>query len=473
MAHNKSEIPPPSPAPTVAIVSLGCPKNLVDSEVMAGYLSRAGFTFTNDPKAAGVIIVNTCSFIGPAVEEAKAALGEMVRLKKRGKCQALICTGCLPQKEGKSLEAEFPEVDAFMGIDEIPEIAQVAGRLLAGKAKTPTRVHLPTYLYDDTSPRLLSTPPWTAYLKIAEGCHHRCSFCTIPAIRGRLRSRQPDSIIREAENLADRGVKEIVLIAQDSTAYGRDTGTNLASLLSRLDKIEGLHWIRLMYSFPGAISDSLLEAVAASKKICHYLDLPLQHAHPRILRLMHRPGSGDKYLEMIARLRSAVAEIALRSSFIVGFPGETEGEFQALLDFLTEAQLDRVGAFVYCREPGTVAAALENQVPAEIAQERYQRLMLLQREICRGRNSLWVGKKMEVLVERPEKRRFAGRSFRDAPEIDGEVLLERLPKNPSPRPGEFVLAEITAASEYDLLGRVLAASVGSAGEGSTLRSAKG
>jgi ribosomal protein S12 methylthiotransferase len=260
--------------------------------------------------------------------------------------------------------------------------------------------------------------------------------------------------VREVKVLAERGVKEVVLIAQDTTAYGRDIDANLSQLLTRLDEIEEIRWIRLMYSFPNALADDLLETIADSHKICHYLDLPLQHAHPRILKMMHRPGSGEGYLKLIAHLREMMPDIALRSCFIVGFPGETDAEFEALLDFVQQAQLDRVGAFVYCREPGTPAAELENQVPEELAQERFERLMLTQQEISLGRNALFLNKKITVLIERAEKKEIVGRSYRDAPEIDGEVILKKPNRKLYPKPGEFTLAEITEISEYDLFGRI-------------------
>ena len=499
MRQKKSPSPQSSSPPKVGIISLGCPKNLVDSEVMAGYLAEAGFGFVARPEEAEVIVVNTCSFIGPAVEEAKQSLREMVELKRHGNCRILLCAGCLPQREGQALAGEFPEVDAFLRVDDLPHVAKIAGRLLGlwsreeglpakalasagpesgalgqnieqAQIKMPD-AGMPSYLYDDTTPRLQATPPWTAYVKIAEGCLHRCSFCTIPAIRGRFRSRRPESVVREVEGLARRGVKEIVLIAQDSTAYGRDNGASLPALLRRLEQIPGIRWIRLMYSFPGEVTKELLAVMADSDRICHYLDLPLQHAHPAILRRMHRAGSGESYLEMIARLRAALPDIALRSAFIVGFPGEGEREFQALLDFLQQAQSDRVGAFIYCREAGTAAAEMEDQVPAEIARERYERLMLAQQEISRQKNLAWVGKELQVLVETVAKKGLVGRSFRDAPEIDGEVIIEPPRGKANPKAGEFVTAEITGAAEYDLSGRL--ANIGALSAGRVPRKKRG
>jgi ribosomal protein S12 methylthiotransferase len=443
-----------SAVPTVALISLGCPKNLVDSEVLIGYLNQAGFAFTGAPEEADAIIVNTCAFIAPAVEEAKETLREMAKFKKTGRCRALICAGCLTQRSGASLAPELPEVDAFIGIDDIPQVHDIVASLLHLMEEKVVLTAGASYLYDHTAPRFLATPPWTAYVKIAEGCHHRCAFCTIPAIRGPFRSRTPESLLTEARDLAVQGVKEIVLIGQDTTAYGRDIKVNLPMLLRQLDQVEGLHWIRLMYGFPGEVSAELLEVIANSKHICHYLDIPLQHAHQRILRAMHRSGDGDAYLHQIETIRAALPDVALRSCFIVGFPGETEQEFQSLLDFLRAAQLDRVGAFVYCREPGTDAAEMTSQVPPELAQERYERLMAIQQEISYQRNQTWIGKELEVLIESEENQQLIGRSYRDAPDIDGEVVLEVKKNKPRSRSGEFITATIAAASEYDLSGKI-------------------
>jgi ribosomal protein S12 methylthiotransferase len=441
--------------PTVALVSLGCPKNLVDSEVMAGYLKQAGLTFTDSPENAGVIVVNTCAFIAPAIEEAKQLLGEMTELKVLGNCRVLICAGCLPQREGAALATEFPKVDAFLGIDDVPHIAEIVGALLEGEQSRPPIAPSPAYLYDDTAPRLTATPPWSAYVKIAEGCCHACAFCTIPRIRGKLRSRQPESILKEAQTLVQRGVKELVLVAQDTTAYGRDNGADLPDLLQALAALPGLHWIRLMYSYPGEISRKLLETIAGAEKICHYLDLPLQHAHPRVLQAMGRQGSAEEYLAMLRQIREIIPDIALRSSFIVGFPGESEAEFQILLDFIQAAELDRVGTFLYCREEGTPAARLEPQISEKIAEERFHRLMSTQQEISLARNLAFVGKTLEVLIEGEEGKYLVGRCYRDAPEIDGEVLVKKNAGSKDLPLGVFLPVQITEAGEYDLGGKVI------------------
>lgn len=435
------------------MISLGCPKNLVDSEILIGNLDRAGFTFTGEPEDADVIIVNTCSFIAPAVEEATQVLNDMAVLKREGRCRALICAGCLTHREGARLPADMPEVDAFLRVDDIPRVHEVVTSLLAGNpailSTQPT-----SYLYDHTAPRVLATPPWTAYVKIADGCHHHCSFCTIPAIRGAYRSRDPQSVLAEVKNLAAHGVQEVILIGQDVTAYGRDNGANLPDLLEKIGDVPGIAWIRLMYSFPGEITERLLETMARLPNVCHYLDLPLQHAHPRVLRAMHRPGSADHYLTQLAQARSYMPDIAIRSCFIVGFPGETEEEFQVLLDFLSAAQLDRVGAFMYCAESGTPAAELPDQIPAEVAQERYDRLMTLQQHMSLAINRQLIGKELHVLVEEDERDALLGRSYRDAPEIDGQVIIEQSARKNRPQPGEFVTVQITDATEYDCIGHI-------------------
>ena len=435
----------------IGLVSLGCPKNLVDSEVMLGLLSAAGHEITNDPAQAEAIIVNTCSFIGPAREEATQAIEEMARYRRAGSCRRLIVAGCWPQQAGIArLGEQFPEVDAFMGPDAVPWIVEI----LTGE-RPPAPGAAPRYLYDHTTPRLRATAPWTAYVKIADGCNHACSFCVIPGVRGRYRSRELESIVAEAEGLAAGGAREINLVAQDTTAYGSDRygRHRLPELLARLAAIAVLKWIRVLYACPALIGDELLDVMAAHERICTYLDVPFQHAHPDILRAMRRAGSGDEYLGLIERMRARMPEMAIRTSLLVGFPGETEEHFAALLRFVERAQFDRAGVFRYSREVGTPAAEMAGQVPAEVAQERYDRLMGLQQEISLRRNERWIGQTMEALIEQPseEGRRWVGRSFRDAPEIDGTVVVSA-PR--ALRPGQFVPVKITRALPYDLEGRV-------------------
>jgi ribosomal protein S12 methylthiotransferase len=432
------------PPVTVGVISLGCPKNLVDSEVMLGLLQEAGFTIVTQPDQADVLLVNTCCFIAPARQESAQALAEAVAMRRAGKAQAVVCAGCWPEMEAGHLRAQFPEIDAFLGPGDIADIVSIIRGAIAGAgAERPAAP--PSYLYDDAVPRLRATPPWTAYLKIAEGCDHRCRFCVIPRLRGPYRSRNFESVLREARSLAASGVREINLIAQDTTAYGRDlAGPDLAGLLAGLAAIPDLHWIRLLYTFPSRVADRLIEVMASQPAICKYIDVPFQHADRELLRRMGRPGDGDSHLKLIARLRSAMPDIAIRSTFLVGFPGETEEAFEGLLGFLDAAQLDRAGAFVYSSEAGTPAAAMLDQ---------YHRLMMRQQAISLARNQRWVARELEVLVESrgPSRGRWIGRSFRDAPEIDGSVIVNagrlRL------QPGRFIQARVVQAQPYDLVAR--------------------
>ncbi len=435
----------------VGTISLGCPKNLVDTEVMLGLLRQAGFALVGDPEQADILLVNTCCFIGEARQEATEAIEEAIVWRRSPRARALLVAGCWPQSDPYHLRQHFPEIDALLGPDDVPRIVEIVNRALGGEAGAAS-TGAPTYLYDETTPRLRTTPPWTAYLKIAEGCGHHCRFCVIPSLRGAYRSRRLESVVAEAMAMASQGVREVNLIAQDTSAYGRDTGeADIAELLTRLAQLEGLHWIRMLYGYPTSITPRLIETMATQAAVCKYLDIPFQHADREVLRRMGRPGEGSTYLELIETLRAAMPDIAIRSAFIVGYPGETDDEFQHLLDFLEAAQLDRAGAFTYSPEAGTPAAALPDHVPAEVAEERYHRFMTAQQSISLARNRRWVGRELEVLVEAPRgKGGWAGRSFRDAPEIDGLVLLR--PGRRALRPGEFVTARITGAEPYDLVG---------------------
>jgi len=442
----------------IGVISLGCPKNLVDTEVMLGHLSAAGHHVTRDERACEAIVVNTCCFIAPAREEAAQALREALELKECGACRLVIIAGCWPQREGARLLEEFPGADALVGVNDFPRIAEILEELtLRGEAVRPlVRISPPEYLYGDETPRMLTTPPWSAYLKIAEGCDHRCAFCIIPNLRGRFRSRPLESVITEAQTLAHGGVREMNVIAQDTTRYGRDLyrAPRICDLLRGLAAVGGVRWLRLMYCYPTGVSDELIALLRDEPKLCKYIDLPLQHSQGRILRAMRRPGSAERHLALAARLRREVPGIAVRTSILVGFPGETEQDFEALLAFLAAARFDRVGAFVYSPEHGTPAATMPQQVPPGVAQERYRRVMELQQGISLARNREWVGKLMEVLVEGEAEAPFswAGRSQRDAPEIDGQVYLRG---GEDTKPGDFVRARITAAREYDLEGEII------------------
>ncbi|HUT73400.1 MAG TPA: 30S ribosomal protein S12 methylthiotransferase RimO [Armatimonadota bacterium] len=446
----------------VGLISLGCPKNLVDSEVMLGHLLAAGHEITPDERAADAIIVNTCCFIEPARAEAARAVEGALALKRAGSCRLVIIAGCWPQREGARLLEQFPDADAVIGVNDVPRIAVILEQRSAPAGEARSRrpaLHLapPDYLYTHDAPRLLATPPWTAYAKIAEGCDHRCSFCVIPRLRGPLRSRALASVVAEVEGLARRGVKEINLVAQDTTAYGRDLygRPRLGELLRRLAAVEGVRWLRLMYCFPTEIDEDLIGLLRDEPKLCKYVDLPVQHSERELLRAMRRPGSGARYLELMGRLRAQVPGIALRTSIVVGFPGETPRQFEALLAFMAAARFDRAGAFVYSREEGTPAARLGQPTPPDEAQRRYRRVMELQQGISLELNRGWIGKDLEVLVEARAPRPFAwvGRSPRDAPEIDGLVYLRG---GKGVGPGDFVRARITAAREYDLEGEIIA-----------------
>jgi ribosomal protein S12 methylthiotransferase len=438
----------------VGFVSLGCPKNLVDSEVMLGFLSRSGHEITGDQNEAEIIIVNTCAFIEPAKQESIDTILEMAELKTTGKCRRLVVAGCLVERYRREIREQIPEVDAVIGTNEIPGILQA----VAGEPPSVSQNrHL--YLYSHADPRVLTTPPYTAYVKIAEGCDHPCSFCAIPAMRGRFRSRRPNSILEEARSLAMRGVREINLIGQDTTMYGWDLGsrTGLADLIRELGKIDELRWIRFLYAYPNAIYPELLHAVAETEKACKYVDLPLQHASSRVLRPMKRGGSRTTLLKLLDRIRKAVPGVAIRTTMIVGFPGETEADFEELRGFAKQAEFDRLGVFVYSDEEGTPACALEDKTPESVKLERRESLMELQKGISRKRNARLVGSRLAALVEGPSPESdllWQGRLSTQAPDIDGVVYLSD-GVDDGVRPGAIREILITEAFDYDLVGTVL------------------
>jgi ribosomal protein S12 methylthiotransferase len=433
---------------TVCLVSLGCPKNLVDSEVILGFLSKEGYSLTTDHSKAEIIIINTCSFIKDATQEAIETILQLTPYKREGRCRLLIVSGCLPQRYGKILEKELPEVDLFIGTGSFQKIPQLISQ--GGKRKS--FLSGQTFLYNEKTPRILSTPSFTAYLKIAEGCSRTCTFCTVPKIRGPYRSRRIHSILKEAESLADQGVKELILIAQDTTAYGEDLrdGTSLERLLKGLIRVEGFRWIRILYAYPkpARFTENLLELIGREEKICPYLDLPIQHIDDKILRRMGRRSNGREIRDLIRKIRTFVPGIALRTSLIVGFPGESEGQFKALLHFVEEVQFDHLGAFQYSPEEGTPASRLSNPVPEDVKGERLRILMKVQKKISLKKYRRLVGRKAEVLVEGTDRQRttLRGRIRTQAPEIDGCVFLKG-----EARPGDFVEAEITQALPYDLI----------------------
>nr|WP_092067791.1 30S ribosomal protein S12 methylthiotransferase RimO [Dendrosporobacter quercicolus]NSL46777.1 30S ribosomal protein S12 methylthiotransferase RimO [Dendrosporobacter quercicolus DSM 1736]SDL63603.1 ribosomal protein S12 methylthiotransferase [Dendrosporobacter quercicolus] len=432
-------------------ISLGCAKNLVDTEVMLGTLAANAIEITANPDQADVIIVNTCSFIDSAKEESINAILQMAEYKKQHNCRALIVAGCLGQRYRQDLLEELPEVDAIIGTNAWHRIMEAVNAALAGErvlivGDTET-------IYDETMPRIATTPTYTSYIKVAEGCNNRCSYCVIPMVRGNYRSRPVQSIVAEVKNLAVQGIKEINLIAQDTTSYGSDLyGTpRLTELLKELVTIDGVEWIRLLYCYPKYFSDELIELIANQPKICKYIDMPLQHAHDDILKAMYRRDSRRTIEELLNKLRSSIPGVAIRTSFIVGFPGETEEHYQALKEFVREQRFDKVGVFTYSREEDTPAFALANQVDDDVKQQRYHDLMALQCQISEELNQSLEGRTFEILVEGrdPEQPNLAfGRSYREALDIDGQIFIEN---DADSKPGEIIRAKIIQGFTYDLL----------------------
>ena len=478
----------------IGMISLGCPKNLVDSEVMLGLAQQHGHALTRDAAAADVLIVNTCAFIDKAKQESIDAILEMAEHKKTGACRRLIVTGCMAERYRDELRAEIPEIDAVLGTGEVPEIVKVIGERGTGNGERDSAVKtlpflrsggdpvilrsklpdprspipdsrsplpvlhsLPNYLYDADTPRLLATPRHYAYIKIAEGCDYKCAFCIIPTLRGKYRSRSLDSIVREAEALAARGVRELLLISQDTSFYGIDSGERgaLARLLRALNRIDGLEWIRMLYLYPTTIGDDVLEAMAESDKVCKYVDLPLQHASDAVLKRMKRPGTRAAYERLLDRIRHRVPGVTLRTTFIVGFPGETADDFTQLKRFVEGVAFDHVGVFTYSHEEGTSAHQLRDDVPARVKQQRQRSLMSLQKQIVSASQAARVGTRVRLLVDGPATEHelvMRGRLEGQAPEIDPMVYLTDC--DPSQMTaGDFIQAEIVGSRGYDLLAR--------------------
>ncbi|MGB8259725.1 MAG: MiaB/RimO family radical SAM methylthiotransferase [Terracidiphilus sp.] len=540
--------PSPTAAPTVGFISLGCPKNLVDSEVMMGLLDRAGARLTSHPEEAEVLVVNTCSFIDTAKQESVDTILEMARLKTEGRAKRLIVAGCLVERYRDEIQKQIPEVDAVVGTGELEAILAAAGIEMPQSAPSPFAIltgpaaaihpgqesqsgthkaaqtataektkgtgfspyievlntegalapeakpegrppeakpegrpeglarersgrfrrdnweganhQLPTYLYDDTTPRLLSTPKASAYIKIAEGCDHPCSFCVIPNLRGRFRSRRFESVVAEAEQLVARGIREITLIGQDTTCYGEDLGLKdgLAQLLDRLAQIDGLRWLRFLYAYPNRITGRLLETIARHDNICKYLDLPLQHASPDVLKRMKRGGGGEIFLKTLEKVRAAVPGIALRTSFIVGFPGESLRDVDLLVEFINAAGFDWLGVFSYSHEEGSAAFALDGKVPKRSIEARRKRVMKIQQAISRRAKKEWVGRELVLLAEGESEETpllWEGRTQYHSPEIDGKVYINDFGPFEQLEAGQFYRAEITEAHDYDLVARIV------------------
>jgi ribosomal protein S12 methylthiotransferase len=464
----------------VGMISLGCPKNLVDSEVMLGLAEQAGHTLTADAREADVLVVNTCAFINKSKQESINAILEMAELKKTGACQRLVVTGCLAERYRDELKDQIPEIDAMLGTGEVPEIVSALGSMGPGaradrrdqahaipmtlhrKAKHAPlggRAELPTYIYDAETPRRLATPRHYAYVKVAEGCDYTCAFCIIPRLRGHYRSRPAAEIVREAHRLAGRGVKELLLISQDTTFYGNDRGERgaLARLLRELNGVDGLEWIRLLYLYPTTIDDAMLEAMAESDRVCKYIDLPLQHASDAVLKRMKRPGTRKSYERLLTNIRTRIPGAALRTTFIVGFPGETEADVAELEGFLDTVRFDHVGIFTYSHEEGTAAGGGDDDVPAAAKRKRRDRLMERQRGIVATAQQARIGSRVRLVVDGPSPEHelvLRGRLSTQAPDIDPLVYLTEC--DPSAlSSGQFLEAEVVGARDYDLVARPL------------------
>jgi ribosomal protein S12 methylthiotransferase len=446
----------------VGFVSLGCPKNLVDSEVMMGTLAAAGYEITNNADEADTVVVNTCGFIESAKQESIDAILEATALKSEGKAKRVIVAGCLVERYRDDLMKELPEVDAFIGTSQVGDILKAADEEFDSKQLTITPVgnKTSTYLYDEYTPRMRATETHTAFIKIAEGCDRPCAFCSIPAMRGSFRSRRFGSIIEEARTLAKQGVKEVVLIAQDSSRYGEDLGEVdlLAQLIRALGEIDELEWVRVMYAYPTHISDAFLAAIADTPKAVKYLDMPLQHASRNVLKLMKRGGTRESLERLIARVRNAVPGIAIRTTFITGFPGETDEDFEELIKFVQNCRFDNVGVFTYSDEEGTAAYDLPNKVDPKIAKKRRDRLMKEQAKISKQMNRAKIGETFKVMFEGLSQESdllFQGRFEGQTQEIDGYILINDMPDGFDPKIGDIYNVRITEAHEYDLVGEIV------------------
>jgi ribosomal protein S12 methylthiotransferase len=480
---------PPSGTPAkpqkVGFVSLGCPKNLVDSEVMMGMLAQAGAEITARAEDADVIVVNTCSFIEAAQQESVNTILEMVRHKTEGHAKKLVVAGCLVERFRNDIQKDIPEVDAVVGTGELVNILSATG-VQAAPAPSPFQIltsrpegdaraaqgrfsrdewagaiaDLPRYLYDESTPRVLATPKYSAYIKIAEGCDHPCTFCIIPQLRGLFRSRRFESVVAEAERLVDAGVRELTLIGQDTTCYGEDLGLKdgLAMLLEKLAAIPDVRWVRFLYAYPNKITTRLLETIGAQEKVCSYMDVPLQHASAAVLKRMRRGAGSEVFLRSIEKMRRIVPDITLRTTVITGFPGEMERDFEELCSFVQEAQFDWLGAFGYSDQEGAKAHELDGKVPAREVERRRKHLMQIQKQISRKKKKALVGKEFDLLLEGPSEETdllWQGRTPMHAPEIDGTVLVADAPEGVELKEGSFHRCRITRAMDYDLVAAIV------------------
>lgn len=436
----------------VYIETLGCSKNQVDSEMMLGLFQGAKYLRASTPEEADIILVNTCGFIEKAKEESIDTILSLAEHRSKGSCKALLVTGCLAERYAEELSREIPEVDAFIGTTQFDQVVSVAQQVISQRQTVIVTGDIDKAL-DDSIQRVLLSPSYTAFLKIAEGCDNFCTYCIIPKLRGKYRSRELEDIVREAEGLVKQGIRELVVIAQDTTRYGRDKygESRLPQLLERLNAIEGLEWIRLQYCYPDAITDALIEAIRGLKKVCKYIDIPIQHCNNEILKRMNRHTSREQIIDVIAKLRTAIPEIAIRTTLIVGFPGETEAQFQELMDFVENARFERLGAFAYSQEEDTPAALLGDQIDDEVKQDRLNRLMQLQQSVSLGNQERWIGKTLMVLIEEKIEGEsvYIGRTQFDSPEVDGCIYVNTAG---SYKPGEILAVHVTDAMEYEWVG---------------------
>jgi ribosomal protein S12 methylthiotransferase len=439
-------------------ISLGCPKNQVDTEYLIGMMGEEGYAYTSDPGSADILVINTCSFIQTATQESIDTILEFAQFKQ-GNCKLLVVVGCFPQRYGQELVAEIPEVDLWLGTGEYSRLPELIKSKLKEENTEKMYLQAPAgWLPPEFENKPISTPPYRAYVKIAEGCDNRCLYCIIPQLKGRYRSRKPETILKEVKALLAKGVKEITLVAQDTTAYGQDLPgeNNLAQLLSSLDKLEGEFWLRILYTYPSRITDQLLKVIKDSKHICHYLDIPLQHVSPKVLQRMGRRTAVGEIKQMLERIKKLVPDMAIRTTFILGYPGETEEEFREVLSFLEEYRLDWVGVFPYFREEGTPAAKLHSQVHHATKKRRAREVLEKQQAISSEKNKELIGEEIVVMLEEQlVNSGWTGRSYREAPEIDGVFKLEEPEDNKIElKPGSFVIVEITGAEAYQIYGKI-------------------
>jgi ribosomal protein S12 methylthiotransferase len=437
----------------IGMVSLGCDKNRVDAEVMLSRLKERGYNIVNEPQDADIIIVNTCGFIDSAKEESIDTILEMAQNKKNGRCKGVIATGCMAQRYSKQLMEEMPELDAVVGTGSYADIADVADEIIMGSHSIIRTGELNYNL--DYEKRIISTPSHYAYIKIAEGCSNNCTYCIIPKLRGRFRSRTMESIVKEAEELSKAGIKELIVVAQDTTMYGRDIYGRkaLPELLRKLECVDGIQWIRILYSYPEEITDELIDTIANSSKICHYFDIPLQHVSNNVLKTMNRRNTYEETIALINKLRASIPDVIIRTTFIVGFPGESQEDFQQLYSFIQDYKLDRFGIFTYSQEEDTPAAVMENQIEEKTKEERKNLLMKLQRRIVKEKNRSYIGKTLDVMIDEEDNEGiYYGRTYGDAPDIDQQVIIKDF--NGTLQKGDIIRVRIKDTYTYDLLGDV-------------------